>query len=321
MKNPELLPTYDLTPSIVDDIRHLTPVNPNMLIENGRSHIDVVHRDGRLHVGHVLFVMDAMGHVLFMKRSGDVVTCPNTWSVLGEHANVDEMPNDVAIRGIVEELGLFVIPPAAIAHDDDDDDGGDGTAAGIVPGYGKFVVEFAPNHVGRGESEDEVYDGNDEELAPSSPPPPLLVEFRNATELPLYYIRRYGSRNDNRVDRQLTYMWYVTFPLHRDAIEWRLDDEVADHVWMKLEDAWRWLTEDAAWDGGRDDSTSTIESDGAGGGRGGGGSSMGYPDGTHDDDDDDDDGPDSGDFCHGTIRSLYAVGLENILREIERVNG
>jgi hypothetical protein len=303
VKNPEMLPTYDLPQSIVDDIHHLTPINPNILIENGRSHIDIVHRDARLHVGHVLFVMDGEGYVLFMKRSGDVVTCPNTWSVLGEHANDNEMPNDVAIRGIVEELGLVVVPSHATNVVIPNDDGG---TTGIVPGYGKFVVPFAPNYGGiggRGGSEDDYDDGE------ITPPPPLLVTFRNATELPLYYIRRYGPRNDNRVDRQLTYMWYATFPLHHDRITWRLDDEVADHVWMKLDDAWGWLSNDAYRDGG-DDATyaAATNSDGEPEWRG---RETEY----YDADDDEDDGPDRGDFCHGTIRSLYLVGLENILRK------
>ncbi|KAL3817475.1 hypothetical protein ACHAXA_001482 [Cyclostephanos tholiformis] len=299
----EMLPTYDLPPRRHPSppIHHLTPIDPSALIPTGASNIDVAHRRGELHVGHVLFVMDVGGYVLFLKRSTNVVTCPDTWSVLGEHANIDESPHDAAMRGIAEELGFVVVvddvdvvgaSSASNATMTNIDGGAGGVDAFPPPATGTFVARFRPR-IGGGEGRDDAGEDDDDDddgdIRPPHPPPPplpLVVTLRNATRYPLYYIRRYGARNDDRVDRQLTYLWYVTFPKRHDEIPLRLDDEVADHVWMRLDDAREWISNDS------------IE----------GGDVVNR-------DDDDDDGPDRGDFCHGTIRSLYEAGLENILRE------
>ena len=125
---------------------------------------------------------------------------------------------------------------------------------------------------------------------------PLRITIRNATQDPLYYIRHYGPRNDNRVDSQLTYMWYASFPKDHNEIDWQLDGEVADHKWMSLDDAAEWLLNDAKT---TDNDSEGVRNTGEGllGGVG-------------------NDGPDRGDFCHMTIRSLYAVGLRNILQEM-----
>ena len=266
-----------------------------------------------LHVGHVLFVLDASRNVLFLRRSDDVVTCPGTWSVLGEHATqVDETPRDAVVRGIEEELGF----EAERFHGDERDDPPGSYAVRLRAASGRGDDESAGGESGSGGTKTTAAAGT------SSTPSLLPVSIYNATELPLYYVRHYGPRNGNRVDRQVTYLWYAIFPKNHDEIIWRLDDEVSDHRWVSLEGARAWLSNDDAkagedaGGGGEEEEARRRPDDvggdairaknngddddgGVGAGKEGGGG--------------DDDGPDAGDFCHGTIRSLYEVGLEDIL--------
>merc|ERR1711957_238700 len=128
------------------------------------------------------------------------------WSLLGEHSNVDESSIETVVRGLGEELGL----------------GSPGIDTTDVPGA--RTLELHPNH----NAEEKVF-----------------VTLQHATEFPLYYIRHYGPRNDDRVDRQLTYLWSAKFSKNHEEIKWQFDDEVADHTWMSLDAALAWLAEDA----------------------------------------------------------------------------
>ena len=111
------------------------------------------------------------------------------------------------------------------------------------------------------------------------------VTIQNATEFPLYYIRHYGPRNDNRIDRQLTYLWIVMFPKRHKDTHLQLDNEVADHKWVSLDEVAGWLSEDATKDNKVFKSEGGVK----------------------------DDGPDEGEFCHRTICLLYEVGLMNMI--------
>ncbi|KAL7528998.1 hypothetical protein ACHAWF_002800 [Thalassiosira exigua] len=249
-RKEELLRVYEFPPSFAEEPAHLTPIDPSTLIMAGSQPIDVAHRNAYLHTGSVLFVMDASGLILVLQRSKDVVTCPSTWSVLGEHSIAGEAAIETVVRGIEEELGLVSV--------------------GVEQSYahpGIWAAEFHSN--------------NHEKHS-------LNVTIQNATELPLYYIRHYGPRNDNRVDSQLTYLWLVKFPKRHTEIEWQLDDEVAAHKWIRLAKFRSWMSDDAQKDSKK---YSFV--------RNKGGVS--------------DDGPDEGDFCHRTIRSLYEVGLAAML--------
>ncbi|KAL3945062.1 MAG: hypothetical protein SGBAC_000853 [Bacillariaceae sp.] len=94
--------------------QHLESMNIEAEIKTGSKKkyapIDTIHKLGYLHTGAWMVVLDTNATVqdakiLMLKRSADVVTCPNFWSLLGEHSNRDEKPNDFAIRGMREELG------------------------------------------------------------------------------------------------------------------------------------------------------------------------------------------------------------------------
>lgn len=195
-------------------------------------------------MGHCLFIMDASGLLLFLKRSPDVVTCPSTWSILGEHSNVREKAHDTVVRGMEEELGLQQV----ISHETNDS---------------SFTATF------------QTIDKDT-----------INVAIQNITQYPLYYIRHYGPILDNRIDSQLTYLWLARLPKPHDEIQIKLDDEVADHKWISLEEFSDWVEADARGD------------------------MMIYEEEHHEGQKDD--GPPNGDFCHHTIRSLYAKGLDNL---------
>lgn len=216
----EDLTVYKLPARLSEDPAHLTPIDPTILITVGTESIDAAHRKGLLHIGGVVYVMDAHGRFLLMKRSSSVVTCPDTWSIVGEHSVVGEDAKNLPIRALEEELGLL-------------------------------VSDFD-------------------------------VEIQSLTEYPLYYIRHYGARNGNRIDRQLTYAWLVKLSKRHEDIPWKLDHEVADKKWITLDEFDKWLTSDEKND--------VIMNDG----------------------DEADDGPPNGDFCHRTIRSLLMLGIKRI---------
>ena len=102
---------------------HLDPINPSSDVRpKGFLPIDRIHREGKIHQGSWMFVIDTeiskMGRtngeninpkILLLKRSKELVTCPNTWSLVGEHTFRDEEPIETARRGIMEELGSKAI--------------------------------------------------------------------------------------------------------------------------------------------------------------------------------------------------------------------
>ena len=194
--------------------------------------------------------MDASGLLLFLKRSSDVVTCPSTWSILGEHSNKSETARDTVVRGMEEELGLQQV-------------------SRLETNDSSFTADFQTIN-----KKDTIND----------------VIIQNITQYPLYYIRHYGPRLNNRIDSQLTYLWLARLPKRHDEIQIKLDDEVADHKWISLEEFSDWIEADAREDAARVEEFNTLQHNGG----------------------KKDDGPPSGDFCHHTIRSLYAKGLDNL---------
>ncbi|KAL7536753.1 hypothetical protein ACHAXR_012472 [Thalassiosira sp. AJA248-18] len=252
--NKELLPVYELPPTFSEEPTHLAPIDPSILIRNGSYPIDFTHRNGYLHTGGILYVMDSSGEILFLQRSADMVTCPSAWSILGEHSIAGEEIIETVVRGLEEELGFTSL----------------GYKKGDSPGT--WTAELRANKL-KGSFH--------------IPRESLHVTIQNVTQFPLYYIRHYGPRNDNRIDSQLTFLFSVQFPkMHEEIeLEWKLDDEVADHRWMSLEGVRTWISDDATIN------NKVFKSDG----------------GVRDD------GPDEGDFCHGTVRSLHQAGLKSMM--------
>jgi len=241
----ELLRVYKLPSTFSKEPPHLTPIDPSAIIPKGVHPIDTTHRKGHLHTGNILYVMDASNSLLFLQRSEKVVTCPATWSLLGEHSKVDESAIETVVRGLEEELGFV-----SLGFDN----------SGF---QGSRTLELHP-------------DNNMEET--------VAVTLQPVTDFPLYYIRNYGPRNDNRIDRQITHLWSVKFSKNHEEITWHFDDEVKDYKWITLAETLAWLAEDAT------KYNETFISEGV-----------------------KDDGPDVGDFCHRTIRTLYGAGLMGMM--------
>ena len=91
---------------------HLTIMDPSVILEpRGFTSIDTAHRQGKFHMGAFIFILNSSlkakddPKVLMLKRGKDLVTCPNSWTVVGEHTYRDEMPIETVKRGISEELG------------------------------------------------------------------------------------------------------------------------------------------------------------------------------------------------------------------------
>ena len=104
----EQIPIYDVPPPYsLQTLPHLTPLDPSRLIPRGSYPIDITHRNGYLHIGNILYIMDLSGRMLFLQRSNSVVTCPGTWSLLGEHSVVGENGRESVVRGVEEELGFI----------------------------------------------------------------------------------------------------------------------------------------------------------------------------------------------------------------------
>ena len=87
----EFLPVYELQPTLSS--KEPPRLTPNRSIDSHAKRfvlIDVAHRNGYVHSGSALYIMDSSGLLLFLQRSTNLVTCPNTWSLLGEHSTVGE---------------------------------------------------------------------------------------------------------------------------------------------------------------------------------------------------------------------------------------
>lgn len=305
----ELVPIYDLLPQDQTLPPHLTPIDPSTLISHEAVSIDKAHRGGKLHIGHVLFVMDDAYDLLFLQRSRDVITCPGTWSVLGEHANSNETPMQSVLRGIQEELGFVRLLNYI------DIDGMNGERRESNNNNNDNNDNKNISDIGTTLTEEGVYyfrsSKDDADVESSTSNNIIRARIQNITQYPLYYIRHYGPRNNNRIDSQLTYLWSVvvtTITTTTNNVDqdvdttndiqrlMHLDAEVADHKWMNLIEASVWLANDAAKmimvDSNKNHNNNNVNEE--------------------------DDGPDMGDFCHSTIRSLYEVGLNSILQQMSK---
>mmetsp|Transcript_37796 Transcript_37796/g.106803 ORF Transcript_37796/g.106803 Transcript_37796/m.106803 type:complete len:337 (+) Transcript_37796:100-1110(+) len=68
--------------------------------------IDKAHRLALRHRGVWIFVLDERMAVLFLRRSESAMTCPGTWSIVGEHTHFNETWEQSVLRGLQEELRL-----------------------------------------------------------------------------------------------------------------------------------------------------------------------------------------------------------------------
>ncbi len=178
---------------------HLDLIDPSKSLKaGGYKSIDSTHREGLIHIGSWIAITDTSlnsdnPQILLLKRGEELVTCPNTWGLVGEHSFRNEEPIETVKRGIKEELG---------------------------ESFSELVNEYG--------------------------------HIQNMTAAPVYYERDYGSELENRIDRQVTYLWLVEMNMEHDGDDMitspdgylTLDEEVADHMWITLSDLERWVNED-----------------------------------------------------------------------------
>mmetsp|Transcript_18900 Transcript_18900/g.27972 ORF Transcript_18900/g.27972 Transcript_18900/m.27972 type:complete len:271 (+) Transcript_18900:343-1155(+) len=104
-KHPPLR-VYDFVPGYQEQ-PHLTPIDvtATLIPQQQFLPIDQVHQNGLIHSGTWINVRDSEGKYLVLKRGPKLVTCPNSFSLLGEHAQGAEKPTEIARRAVMEELG------------------------------------------------------------------------------------------------------------------------------------------------------------------------------------------------------------------------
>lgn len=158
ISNKVLFLEKDNRDSVYDDVQvyrrttqknpllHLDSIDPRMhLMESGFENIDTVHRNGLIHMGGWIHIIDTSltsknePRILMIKRKNDLVTCPGKWSLVGEHAFRDESPLDTVRRGIKEELGSRFL--------DYIDTHGSITKLMDLPVY--FELDYGPSRIGR----------------------------------------------------------------------------------------------------------------------------------------------------------------------------
>jgi isopentenyldiphosphate isomerase len=179
----ESLVVYDFVHGMKDP-DHLTYMNPSSgkIIERKNPYsIDTAHRNGLLHSGTWIWISDIDGKLMVLERSSHVVTCPNSYSLLGEHSQPNETSKETMRRAIREELGSEVL-----------------------------------KHI---------------------------LTFQHLPGSPVFYFRDYGKENENRVDRQLTYLWWVQMDSVGDQLPLKMDAEVKNHKWITTDTLESWLKE------------------------------------------------------------------------------
>jgi len=177
-------------PSVHVPFKHLDLIDPTLLVsvsggeeedENENEEedgyyvpIDTAHRNGNIHMGTWIFVIDTNinkkknatvhknFHILLLKRGPQLVTCPNTWSLVGEHTYRNEEPMATVRRGLTEELGS------------------------------RFVTEL-------------LVDSNTNNNNTNNKK--KVGTIRNMTQFPIYFEQNW--ENGGRIDRQVTYLWLV----------------------------------------------------------------------------------------------------------------
>jgi len=176
----------------------LAPVDPKRLVPEGYVSIDAAHRNGRIHTGAWIYIVDNANKLLLLRRGPKLVTCPLRWGMVGEHTFRDERAVDTLRRGIVEELGKDMWT--------------------AIERRGKYY---------------------------------------NMTEHPVFYFRDYGPEGENRIDRQVTYLWLVDLGVTSNEAErlLKVDEEVQEYQFMNIDEVEQWVKSDM------EESLKSMESD------------------------------------------------------------
>jgi isopentenyldiphosphate isomerase len=72
-----------------------------------RIGVDTAHLRAKRHRGTWIYVMNEHHQFLFVKRTKETMTCPSTWSIIGEHCKFSESYDACAKRGLREEIAVL----------------------------------------------------------------------------------------------------------------------------------------------------------------------------------------------------------------------
>jgi len=75
-----------------------------------------------------------------------------------------------------------------------------------------------------------------------------VMQMISLTENPLFYYRDYGNENSNRIDQQLTSLWYVQLSEPGEVIEesMAIDMENTKLMWLSLPEVAKWIDDKPA---------------------------------------------------------------------------
>jgi hypothetical protein len=220
--------------------------------------LDETHLNGRVHTGVWVHVIDSTyvhsntHRLLLLKRGPQLVTCPSSWGLVGEHTNYFEQPSETTFRAIVEEIF------------------GGGTVLNMVhPRSGNDGGGLLRNQVN-------YYEGTNVSADDAENKPNMIIDVAidQLSDHPFYYLRDYGDEENNdknkrgsderrpsstrqkkerRIDRQVTWLMKAQLfcgrsidstSTNRSSTDYKIDitkllkfdDEVSDHVWVTLQE-------------------------------------------------------------------------------------
>lgn len=243
---------------------HLDPVNTKFVHPHGFESIDETHKKGLLHVGSWIAILDTSlntddPRILLLKRGPHLVTCPNTWGLVGEHAYRNEEPLDTLTRGLEEELGTKFSQ-----HVRD---------YGHIQNMTEFPVYYERSYGAENEGRidrqitylwlveintdsygDDTTETEEEKRVTSAADASLTsgsgisdsINMKTDTNSHSQINGASASANVNAFELASFSSSSETTPDHL----LHLDDEVSDHVWIKVSEMEKWIREDNILIGG-----------------------------------------------------------------------
>jgi len=249
---------------------HLDPVDTKFVHPHGFESIDETHKKGLLHVGSWIAILDTSlntddPRILLLKRGPHLVTCPNTWGLVGEHAYRNEEPLDTVTRGLEEELGMeFSQHVRDYGHIQNMTEfpvyyertyGAENENGGRIDRQITYLwlVEINTDSYGddmtETEEEEKITTAADTDAdADASAPGDADNSFKSGNS-DIMDMETSSQRNDasasananaNAIEVASSSSSSETTPDHL----LHLDDEVSDHVWIKLSEMEKWIRED-----------------------------------------------------------------------------
>ena len=70
------------------------------------EHREIIHQKGLYHREVGIWIMNEKGKILIQKRSANKKQAPNKWGITAGHVDAGQEPIEVAIREVLEEIGL-----------------------------------------------------------------------------------------------------------------------------------------------------------------------------------------------------------------------